>query len=74
MSQYICHATLGGRKAGRLFTNTAQSVDRLYTNKADNFFYQGRLTTKYPKTLVEVLVVIQLESFTSVLSNLLGGC
>ena len=35
MSQYICHTTSAGRKAGRLFTNTAQSVDRLSTNKAD---------------------------------------
>ena len=33
--QYICHATSAGRKAGRLSTNTAQSVDRLSTNKAD---------------------------------------
>ena len=34
ISQYICHATLAGRKAGRLSMNTAQSVDRLSTNKA----------------------------------------
>ena len=34
MSQYICHATSAGRKAGRISTNTAQSVDRLSTNKA----------------------------------------
>ena len=33
MSQYICHATWAGRKAGRLSTNTAQSLDRLSTNK-----------------------------------------
>ena len=38
MSQYICHATSAGRKAGRLSTNTAQSVDRLSTNKAYLFF------------------------------------
>ena len=36
MSQYICHATSASRKAGRLSTNTAQSVDRLSTNKADH--------------------------------------
>ena len=35
MSQYICHATSASRKAGRLSTNTAQSLDRLSTNKAD---------------------------------------
>ena len=36
MSQYICLATSAGWKAGRLSTNTAQSVDRLSTNKADH--------------------------------------
>ena len=30
----ICHATSAGRKAGRLSTNTAQSVERLSMNKA----------------------------------------
>ena len=38
MSQYICHATLAGRKAGRLNMNTAQSVDMLSTNKANLYF------------------------------------
>ena len=40
MSQYICCATSAGRKAGRLSTNTAQSVDRLSTNKAYQYLFQ----------------------------------
>ena len=38
MSQYICHATSAGQKAGRLSTNKSQFVDRLSTNKAYFFF------------------------------------
>ena len=41
MSQYICLATSAGRKAGRLSTNTTQSVDRLSTNKANLFLMQN---------------------------------
>ena len=36
MSQYICHATSACRKAGRLFTNKSQFIDRLSTNTADH--------------------------------------
>ena len=36
---HMYQATLAGRKAGRLSTNTAQSVDRLSTNKA--YHYQS---------------------------------
>ena len=37
MSQYICIATSAGLKAGSLSTNTAQSVDKVSTNKANLF-------------------------------------
>ena len=39
MCQYICLATSAGRKAWSLSTNTAQSVDRLSTNKADQYIF-----------------------------------
>ena len=38
MSQHICLATSADWNAGSLSTNTAQSVDRLSTNKADQGF------------------------------------
>ena len=34
MSQYICHATSAGRRAGGVSTNKSQFVDTLSTNKA----------------------------------------
>ena len=34
MSQYMCHATSAGRKAGSVSTNNSQFVDTLSTNKA----------------------------------------
>ena len=46
MSQYICLATSTGRKAGSLSMNTAQSVDRLSTNKAD-LYHMYYIISKY---------------------------
>ena len=47
---HMYHATSAGRKAGRLSTNTAQSIDRLSTNKAyQTKKGQQKRTRKVPK-------------------------